>query len=169
MPGCRVKVRFAGQDVDGFVVERADASDHEGRLAPLRRVVSAEPVLAPEIATLSAAIAERYAGTRSDVLRLAVPPRHATTEKQPSAPAPRALRVDVAAAAAAWSAYDAGASLVLATSPRAAPHERSGRPSRASDWPIVLAQAVAAAVAVGSRRARVRARPQGRRAGRPRR
>jgi primosomal protein N' (replication factor Y) len=38
-------VRFAGQDVDGFVVERVDASDHEGRLAPLRRVVSAEPVL----------------------------------------------------------------------------------------------------------------------------
>ncbi len=30
MPGCRVKVRFAGQDVDGFVVERADASDHDG-------------------------------------------------------------------------------------------------------------------------------------------
>src|ERR671935_2603158 len=45
-PGCRVKVRFAGRDVDGFVLGRADRSQHEGRLAPLRRVVSAEPVLA---------------------------------------------------------------------------------------------------------------------------
>ncbi|HQR28256.1 MAG TPA: primosome assembly protein PriA, partial [Nocardioides sp.] len=77
VPGARVKVRFAGQDVDGFVLERAARSDHPGRLAPLRRVVSAEPVLAPEIALLTGRIAERYAGTRSDVLRLAVPPRHA--------------------------------------------------------------------------------------------
>ena len=74
-------MRFAGQDVDGYVVERVATSDHAGRLTPLRRVVSAEPVLAPQVAALSAEIAERYAGTRSDVLRLAVPPRHATTEK----------------------------------------------------------------------------------------
>ncbi|MGZ5405408.1 MAG: primosomal protein N' family DNA-binding protein, partial [Nocardioides sp.] len=45
VPGARVKVRFAGQDVDGYVVERVAGSDHPGRLAPLRRVVSAEPVL----------------------------------------------------------------------------------------------------------------------------
>src|SRR5665811_1495319 len=44
VPGSRVKVRFAGQDVDGFVLERVDRSDHEGRLAPLRRAVSPEPV-----------------------------------------------------------------------------------------------------------------------------
>ena len=30
VPGCRVKVRFAGQDVDGFVVERAATSEHAG-------------------------------------------------------------------------------------------------------------------------------------------
>ena len=46
-PGARVKVRFAGQDVDGFVLARAAATEHDGPLAPLRRVVSAEPVLAP--------------------------------------------------------------------------------------------------------------------------
>src|ERR671910_1883342 len=87
VPGARVKVRFAGQDVDGYVVERAGATDHTGTLQPLRRVVSPEPVLAPEIAELSATLARRYAGARSDVLRLAVPPRHAATEKQPSVPA----------------------------------------------------------------------------------
>ena len=41
VPGSRVKVRFAGQDVDGFVVERVAESDHPGRLTPLRRVVCA--------------------------------------------------------------------------------------------------------------------------------
>ena len=49
-PGVRVKVRFAGQDVDGYVVGRADESDHPGRLTPLRRMLSAERVLSPAIA-----------------------------------------------------------------------------------------------------------------------
>ncbi len=84
VPGARVKVRFAGQDVDGYVVERASHTDHTGTLQPLRRVVSPEPVLAPEIVDLSETLARRYAGARSDVLRLAVPPRHAATEKVPS-------------------------------------------------------------------------------------
>ena len=34
VPGSRVKVRFAGQDVDGFVLDRVDESEHPGRLAP---------------------------------------------------------------------------------------------------------------------------------------
>ncbi|MCW2813057.1 MAG: hypothetical protein JWN84_512, partial [Nocardioides sp.] len=37
VPGARVKVRFAGQDVDGYLLERTDETDHTGRLAPLRR------------------------------------------------------------------------------------------------------------------------------------
>ncbi|MGO3814016.1 MAG: primosomal protein N', partial [Cellulosimicrobium funkei] len=80
-PGVRVKVRFAGRDVDGYVLERLDRSDHDGRLLPLRRVVSAEPVLAPAVARLARAVADHYAGTLSDVLRLAVPPRHARAEQ----------------------------------------------------------------------------------------
>ena len=93
VPGARVKVRFAGQDVNGYVVERAATSDHTGRLQPLRRVVSAEPVLSPAVADLTAAVASRYAGARADVLRLAVPPRHAKVEaepwEEPPAPGPR--------------------------------------------------------------------------------
>ena len=105
VPGARVKVRFAGQDVDGFVLERVAASDHPGRLMPLRRVVSAEPVLTPEIAALSDAVAKRYAGTRSDVLRLAVPARHATAEKAEPRPA-----VDVTAEPhpQLWDTYPGG-------------------------------------------------------------
>ena len=84
--GARVKVRFAGKDLDGYVVRRSAHTDHTGTLTPLRRVVSPEPVLSPAIAELAGLLAERYAGTRADVLRLAVPPRHATTEKKPSPP-----------------------------------------------------------------------------------
>src|SRR6476660_5874825 len=106
VPGVRVKVRFAGKDLDGFVLARGAHTDHTGTLTPLRRVVSAEPVLRPAIAELAGLLAERYAGTRADVLRLAVPPRHATTEKQPSAPE-TPVTADRAAADRAWLRYPA--------------------------------------------------------------
>ena len=81
VPGARVRVRFAGRDLEGFVVARRAEAEHEGRLTPLRKVVSPEPVLTPEILDLCRAVADRYAGTLSDVLRLAVPKRHATAER----------------------------------------------------------------------------------------
>ncbi|WP_250007807.1 primosomal protein N' [Actinoplanes sp. M2I2] len=87
-PGVRVKVRFAGQLVSGFLLERAESSPHGGKLAYLDRVVSPEQILDPEIAQLARAVADRYAGNLSDVLRLAVPPRHARVEAQSPAPTP---------------------------------------------------------------------------------
>ncbi|MFD1325057.1 primosomal protein N' family DNA-binding protein, partial [Micromonospora sonneratiae] len=84
-PGTRVRVRFAGQLVDGWLLERAEASTHTGRLMYLERLVSPEPALTPEIARLARAIADRYAGSLADVLRLAVPPRHARVEKEATA------------------------------------------------------------------------------------
>jgi primosomal protein N' (replication factor Y) len=96
-PGVRVKVRFAGQQLDGFLLERADSSEHQGKLSYLDKVVSPEIVLTPEVARAARAIADRYAGTLADVLRLAVPPRHGRAEKAPApalaptpAPAPAA-------------------------------------------------------------------------------
>ncbi|MCK9896478.1 primosomal protein N' [Frankia sp. AgB32] len=88
--GSRVRVRFAGRLVDGFVLDRVETSAHDGRLAPLARSVSAEVVLTPAIARLARAVADRYAGTLADVLRLAVPPRHGRTEAAPQATAPPA-------------------------------------------------------------------------------
>jgi len=147
VPGARVKVRFAGQDVSGYVVARAGESDHTGRLAPLRRVVSAEPVLLPEVVELSTQVARRYAGSRADVLRLAVPPRHATIEKQPSSPAPAPV-VDEHAARGAWEGHEPGpafvASLATGASPRAV---WSAAP--ATDWPLLLAHAAASAYSSG--------------------
>ncbi|WDZ82339.1 primosomal protein N' [Micromonospora cathayae] len=83
VPGTRVKVRFAGQLVDGWLLERTGRSDHSGKLAYLEKLVSPEPVLDPEVARLARAVADRYAGSLADVLRLAVPPRHARVEKEP--------------------------------------------------------------------------------------
>jgi primosomal protein N' (replication factor Y) (superfamily II helicase) len=105
-PGVRVRVRFHGRLVDAFVLERRSDTDHVGKLGWLDRVVSAEPVLTSDVRRLMDAVAARYAGTRADVLRLAIPPRHANVEKQ-AAPelAPLAVKpVDPAA----WSAYGRG-------------------------------------------------------------
>ncbi|MFT4299897.1 MAG: primosome assembly protein PriA [Aeromicrobium sp.] len=85
VPGSRVKVRFAGRLVAGFCVARVAASDHEGQLAPVAKAVSAEPVLSPQVFALARAVADRYAGTLSDILRLAVPPRQARVESAPVA------------------------------------------------------------------------------------
>lgn len=80
-PGVRVKVRFAGTEREGFVLSRGRAGSHPGELAELRRVVSPLPVLTQQTLALCRAVARRYAGTSTDVLRLAIPPRHATAEK----------------------------------------------------------------------------------------
>ncbi|NYJ01548.1 primosomal protein N' (replication factor Y) [Nocardioides thalensis] len=144
--GVRVKVRFAGQDVDGFVVERTAASEHGGSLSPLRRVVSAEPVLSPAVADLCRRVAERTAGVSADVRRLAVPPRHATTEQQPSADAPPLdLRAD---ADQEWAAYPAAAPFLH--------HVRAGGAPKAvwaagpgEDWPRLLAALAGAALDAG--------------------
>jgi primosomal protein N' (replication factor Y) len=61
-PGCRVRVRFAGQLTGGYLLERVATSDHQGRLAVLERVVSPERVLTPEIAALAREVADRYGG-----------------------------------------------------------------------------------------------------------
>jgi primosomal protein N' (replication factor Y) (superfamily II helicase) len=79
--GCQVRVRFAGQLTGGFLLERRAGTDHQGKLGFLERVVSPEPVLTPEIAGLARAVADRYGGTLADVLRLAIPPRHAAASR----------------------------------------------------------------------------------------
>jgi primosomal protein N' (replication factor Y) len=112
VPGARVRARFGPQEVDGFVVARADASDHTGRLVPLRRVVSGDPVLSPQVLRLARAVADRWAGTLSDVLRLAVPPRHARVEKEvlaQAAGAPGAADAEDAPDAAGAPAVAGGA------------------------------------------------------------
>lgn len=77
--GARVRVRFAGRLRGGFILDLADSSERDDLLS-LHAVVSAEPVLHPEVARLVRAVADHYAGGFADVVRLAVPPRHGITE-----------------------------------------------------------------------------------------
>ncbi|ORB01721.1 primosome assembly protein PriA [Mycolicibacter minnesotensis] len=111
-PGTRVRVRFHGRLVDAFVLERRADTDHVGRLGRLERVVSGEPVLTDEIRRLVEAVAARYAGTRPDVLRLAVPPRHARVEREVTTrPDPPVLApIDPSG----WQRYGAGAAFLAA-------------------------------------------------------
>ena len=113
-PGVRVRVRFHGRLVDGFVLERRNDTDHTGKLGWLDRVVSAEPVLTAEIRRLVDAVAARYAGTRPDVLRLAVPARHARVEKEPATipPLPVVSPVDPSD----WEVYGRGGQFLSALS-----------------------------------------------------
>ncbi len=150
-PGVRVRVRFAGQDLDGFVLERRAAPEHEGRLAPLRRVVSPEPVLTPAVLAAARAVATRYAGTLGDVLRLAVPPRHARAEKAlPPEPAPdgEAGAPPAPGGPGPWAAYPAGGSFLARVAAAQAPAATLlalPQPDPALAWPRLLAEAAAAA------------------------
>src|SRR4051794_22330846 len=134
-PGSRVRVRFSGRLVDAYVLERGTDTEHSGQLAYLERAVGSEPVLTPETAALFRAVADRWAGNFVDVVRLGVPPRHATAEnsvRKPPGPLPEpASRPEL-------TRYRAGPAFVGAV--------REGRAARAvwsalpgEDWPARLA------------------------------
>ena len=159
-PGVRVRVRFAGRLVDGWLLERAALSEHSGRLAPLAGVVSPERVLTPEVAQLARAVADRTAGTLADVLRLAVPPRHgrveaattAATSAGPPAKKPSSVGSSSVGSSSVgsssdgpgpWGRYPTGPALLTALaegrSPRAVWSALPG-----PTWPDEIAEAVQA-------------------------
>ncbi len=145
VPGCRVRVRFAGQLVDGFVLERVESSEYGRKLTYLERVTSAEPVLSPEVAELARVVADRFAGTLIDVLRMAIPPRHARAEGLAS---PDPVPPPEVPVAAGWTRYPFGPNLLDAL--------LSGRTARAvwqalpaEDWPARLAEAAATVASTG--------------------
>ncbi len=99
LPGCRVRVRLRGRRVTGWLLERGQAQ-FEGTLQPLLDVLG-PPVLTPEVAWLCQAVADRYAGTFSDVVRFAVPLRVKAVEARQYEAPPRPDRPDLSA----WAAY----------------------------------------------------------------
>lgn len=80
-PGMRVKVRFSGREHDGIVLARSARASTDRPLAPLARLVSEDVVISPDMLRVCEEVAERCAGSVGDVLRLAIPPRHARAEK----------------------------------------------------------------------------------------
>ncbi len=170
--GVRVKVRFNGQELSGFIIERTAESDAGHTLVPLQKVISPVAVLTPAVRDLVSAVAARYAGTVSDVLRVAVPPRMATAGE--GLPRRLAGRAGPTASAADASTAGTGRSQPLAPTAAAPPatgwagyrngpafvrHLRDGGSPRAvfnplqgfgpAAWPRLMAAAVAAVRASG--------------------
>ncbi|SDY36491.1 replication restart DNA helicase PriA [Amycolatopsis xylanica] len=143
--GCRVRVRFAGQLVDGYIAERAETTSHEKKLAFIERVTSSEPVLTPALYALTRSVADRYGGTLVDVLRLALPPRHGKVESEPPGePAPVPPAPDVSA----WSRYQRGPAFLEALA-ESKPANAVWQALPGEDWPARLAEAAAVAAAAG--------------------
>ena len=83
VPGARVRVLFNGHELTGYIEERSATTDWtRTSLLPLKSVLSRVPSVAPEIFALAEALADRYASTVANVLRLAVPPRIAALDKK---------------------------------------------------------------------------------------
>ena len=105
-------------------------------------------MLTPEIAALAREVADRYAGTMADVLRLAIPPRHAGAEAArpdgeaglPARPAP-----------GPWERYRAGPAFLAALADGRAPRAVwTALPGQ--DWPEEIAPAAGTAAAAGGGR-----------------
>ena len=123
-PGVRVLVTVAGRRTPGFVTEIANHSDHPGSLRPIGKVVSPLPVLTPEILRLARDVAAHFAGSVSDVIRLAVPPRHAGAEARAEQSAlPVTAAIHTPEDVAAWEHYQGGGALLT--------HIEEGTPVRA--------------------------------------
>ena len=110
--GRAVRVRFSGTRVDGWIVERT-RREVLNDAAQIESVVSSIPVLTPALYESARRIASRFLATTSQVLSLAIPPRHARGEKAaveahtlawPSVEAPTVSE--------GWAAYSAGEALL---------------------------------------------------------
>ena len=111
-PGVRVRIRFAGRLVDALVLARTAESDHDGKLRFIERVVSPEVVYPRQMRELVDALADRYAGTRSDIIRSAIPARHTKAESTDTATPWEELGSVEEPDLSGWSAYSHGESFV---------------------------------------------------------
>lgn len=155
-PGVRVKVplRSAGRMMDAFVIEVVADDGSERPLSAVEAVVSPMPVLPERLYTLARRVADRAAGSVSDVLRLAVPKRMVRAEKAwAAAPAPTPPEVVPAALerATATLAPYAGLAAALDAGERIAldapPHPHAELPRGA--WADLLASAAVHTLARG--------------------
>lgn len=77
----RVPLRTAGRMVDAYIVEVVDETDMERPLSTVDAVTSAVPVLPEHLYRLARRVADRAAGSASDILRLVIPKRQVRVEK----------------------------------------------------------------------------------------
>lgn len=77
----RVPLRSAGRMLDAYVVELGVADPADRPLSEVEAVISPVRVLPPQLYALSRRVADRAAGSATDILRLVVPKRMVRAEK----------------------------------------------------------------------------------------
>lgn len=146
----RVPLRTAGRVVDGYIVEIATEDDADRALSAVESVVSDAAVLPDRLYRLARRVADRAAGSASDVLRLVIPKRQVRVEKAWTADSavPAVVEENAARAEEILGAYD-GLTAVLDERRRAAveaiPQMREGGEA----WALLLAAAATRMLASG--------------------
>lgn len=151
-PGVRVKapLRTAGRVIDGYVVEIGEEPDASRTLSEIESVVSPTVVLPDRLYRLARRVADRAAGSASDILRLAIPKRQVRVEKSwQEPPAPPAPGDDALQRARDEIAAYEGLGEVLAGSGRAAVEAIPVRRADLPGWALLLASAAAVQLAEG--------------------
>ncbi len=158
VPGVRVRVplRSAGRIADGYLVELGEPDEaFEGTLSPLEAVVSPVPVLTPGVWRLARRLADRSAGSASDILRLAVPQRMVRVEKawlarpeeeRTATPAVPAVRARGYGDGVLEAAVERGERLALRVLPHLA---RLPDGTWVGEWAVALAALAASCLAGG--------------------
>ncbi|HKF00514.1 MAG TPA: hypothetical protein VKG45_16480 [Actinomycetes bacterium] len=157
--GTRVKVPFGGRRVDAFVLGPAAELPPDSR--ELERVVSAVPAFGARELALARWVADRYAASLADTLRLALPARVAAVERAADAAEDDRAAEDADAAAGAGGGAAAPGPSEAAARPRAGATAPAGldalqpgevawwRPSAGEDRGERVADLVEATVARG--------------------
>lgn len=159
VPGVRVRVplRTVGRLVDAYVVERGEAVDPDRPLSEIDAVVSDVRLLPERLYALARRVADRAAGSASDILRLAIPKRQVRVEKTWLAgerpPVPEVNENRIAAAERTlgfypglWPAIDEGGRIALDAPPRPT-RTAAGEP--VGEWALLLAAAATRTLAAG--------------------
>ncbi|WP_449408249.1 primosomal protein N' family DNA-binding protein [Microbacterium maritypicum] len=152
VPGTRVRVplRTAGRVVDGYIVELDTESDADRPLSEVDTVVSPVPVLPDRLYRLARRVADRAAGSASDILRLVIPKRQVRVEKAWTSDSPTVMPTDAARERAAdlLALYD-GLAEVLDTGGRAAVEAIPVAHDGEQGWAALLAASAARMLASG--------------------
>ncbi|WP_341942140.1 primosomal protein N' [Microbacterium sp. LWH10-1.2] len=146
----RVPLRTAGRVIDGYVVEIDTEDDADRPLSEVDSIVSTVAVLPERLHSLARRVADRAAGSASDVLRLVIPKRQVRVEKAWTADAPAVIPSADAQASAddVVSAYD-GLADVLDDGGRAAVEAIPQLQADTPGWALLLASAATRMLASG--------------------
>ncbi|WAA64451.1 primosomal protein N' [Microbacterium oxydans] len=146
----RVPLRTVGRVIDGYVVEIDTEDDADRPLSEVESVVSPVPVLPERLHTLARRVADRAAGSASDVLRLVIPKRQVRVEKAWTADTPTATPTPEAQSVAdeVVALYD-GLGAVLDEGGRAAVEAVPQLVDGVQGWARLLAAAAARMLTAG--------------------